>query len=60
MRVRMMFLVTCLYSTSQKKLQGDLTPEESRFLHRIITLGKRNGLHLAKEIQEVLNHSPSS
>ncbi|CAL8277503.1 unnamed protein product [Merluccius merluccius] len=36
----------------QKKLQDNLTPEENRFLDRIVTLGKRNGLHLSKEIQE--------
>ncbi|KAJ3605928.1 hypothetical protein NHX12_027971 [Muraenolepis orangiensis] len=36
----------------QKKLQRNLTPEENRFLDRIVMLGKRNGLHLSKEIQE--------
>ncbi|XP_030208941.1 neurolysin, mitochondrial isoform X1 [Gadus morhua] len=41
----------------QKKLQGHLTPEENRFLHRIVTLGKRNGLHLAKEIQEEIKRA---
>ncbi|KAG7260145.1 hypothetical protein CRUP_025402 [Coryphaenoides rupestris] len=36
----------------QKKLQDNVTPEEKRFLNRIVTLGKRNGLHLSNEIQE--------
>uniref|UniRef100_A0A3P8W5U2 Neurolysin (metallopeptidase M3 family) n=1 Tax=Cynoglossus semilaevis TaxID=244447 RepID=A0A3P8W5U2_CYNSE len=36
----------------QKKHQGDLSPEEKRFLDRLVTLGKRRGLHLSKDIQE--------
>ncbi|XP_075939559.1 neurolysin, mitochondrial [Anarhichas minor] len=36
----------------QKKLQDNLSPEEKRFLDRLVTLGKRKGLHLSKDIQE--------
>uniref|UniRef100_UPI003AACE4FF neurolysin, mitochondrial n=1 Tax=Centroberyx gerrardi TaxID=166262 RepID=UPI003AACE4FF len=36
----------------QKKHQDNLTPEEKRFLDRLVTLGKRNGLHLSQDIQE--------
>ncbi|KAM3874165.1 neurolysin, mitochondrial [Diretmus argenteus] len=36
----------------QKKHQDNLTPEEQRFLNRLVTLGKRNGLHLSKDVQE--------
>ncbi|XP_021457887.2 neurolysin, mitochondrial isoform X1 [Oncorhynchus mykiss] len=36
----------------QEKQLDNLTPEAKRFLDRLITLGKRNGLHLSKDIQE--------
>lgn len=36
----------------QKKSQDSLGFEEKRFLDRLVTLGKRSGLHLTKEIQE--------
>ncbi|KAF1377789.1 hypothetical protein PFLUV_G00204380 [Perca fluviatilis] len=36
----------------QKKHQDNLLPEEKRFLDRLVTLGKRKGLHLSKDIQE--------
>ncbi|KAK9532335.1 hypothetical protein VZT92_009723 [Zoarces viviparus] len=36
----------------QKKLQDNLSPEEKRFLDRLVTLGKRKGLHLSQDIQE--------
>ncbi|XP_031173642.1 neurolysin, mitochondrial isoform X2 [Sander lucioperca] len=36
----------------QKKHQDNLLPEEKRFLNRLVTLGKRKGLHLSKDIQE--------
>ncbi|XP_033951842.1 neurolysin, mitochondrial isoform X1 [Pseudochaenichthys georgianus] len=36
----------------QNKLQDNLSPEEKRFLERLVTLGKRKGLHLSKDMQE--------
>ncbi|TKS84841.1 Thimet oligopeptidase [Collichthys lucidus] len=41
----------------QRKIQGDLSPEEQRFLDRLVTLGKRKGLHLSKDIQEVMQYA---
>ncbi|XP_076020424.1 neurolysin, mitochondrial [Genypterus blacodes] len=36
----------------KNKIQDKLEPEEKRFLDRLVTLGRRNGLHLSKDIQE--------
>ncbi|XP_062269409.1 neurolysin, mitochondrial [Platichthys flesus] len=36
----------------QRKFQDDVSPEEKRFIDRLVTLGKRRGLHLSKDIQE--------
>uniref|UniRef100_A0A8C5GNV6 Thimet oligopeptidase-like n=1 Tax=Gouania willdenowi TaxID=441366 RepID=A0A8C5GNV6_GOUWI len=36
----------------QAKLQVDVSPEGKRFLDRLVTLGRRKGLHLSKEVQE--------
>ncbi|TKS84852.1 Thimet oligopeptidase [Collichthys lucidus] len=41
----------------QRKIQGDLSPEEQRFLDRLVTLGKRKGLHLSKDIQEEIKRT---
>ncbi|KAM4634060.1 neurolysin, mitochondrial [Polymixia lowei] len=41
----------------QKKHQNSLTPEEKRFLDRLVTLGKRNGLHLSKDVQEEIKRT---
>lgn len=38
----------------QEKVEDNLEPEEKRFLDRLVTLGKRKGLHLSKDIQEVM------
>lgn len=36
----------------QRNLQEDISPEEKRLLDRMVTLGKRNGLHLSQAVQE--------
>ncbi|KAG8010535.1 Thimet oligopeptidase [Nibea albiflora] len=41
----------------QKKIQDNLSPEEQRFLDRLVTLGKRKGLHLSKDIQEEIKRT---
>ncbi|XP_044189897.1 neurolysin, mitochondrial isoform X2 [Thunnus albacares] len=41
----------------QEKYQENLSPEEKRFLDRLVTLGKRNGLHLSKDIQEEIKRT---
>lgn len=38
----------------QKNLPGNLSAEEERFLDRLVTIGKRKGLHLSKDKQEVI------
>ncbi|XP_054908340.1 neurolysin, mitochondrial isoform X1 [Poeciliopsis prolifica] len=38
--------------TLQKKFQDNPSTEEKRFLDRLVTLGRRKGLHLSKEIQQ--------
>ncbi|KAG5262207.1 hypothetical protein AALO_G00293390 [Alosa alosa] len=40
-----------LIALQEKKVNG-LSPETERFVKRLIKLGKRNGLHLSKDIQE--------
>uniref|UniRef100_A0A671X6J7 Neurolysin (metallopeptidase M3 family) n=1 Tax=Sparus aurata TaxID=8175 RepID=A0A671X6J7_SPAAU len=40
-----------------QKLQNNLSPEEKRFLDRLVTLGKRKGLHLSKDIQEEIKRT---
>lgn len=48
--------VVCL----QKKIDTEnLTAESKRYMDRLIKLGKRNGLHLPKEVQEVTADSLS-
>lgn len=37
----------------QEKFQDKLSQQEKRFLDRLATLGKRKGLHLSKDVQEV-------
>uniref|UniRef100_A0A671X5J2 Neurolysin (metallopeptidase M3 family) n=1 Tax=Sparus aurata TaxID=8175 RepID=A0A671X5J2_SPAAU len=39
------------------QLQNNLSPEEKRFLDRLVTLGKRKGLHLSKDIQEEIKRT---
>uniref|UniRef100_A0A8C2ZMN0 Neurolysin (metallopeptidase M3 family) n=1 Tax=Cyclopterus lumpus TaxID=8103 RepID=A0A8C2ZMN0_CYCLU len=39
------------------QLPENLSPEEKRFLDRLVTLGKRRGLHLSKEIQEEIKRT---
>ncbi|XP_068562698.1 neurolysin, mitochondrial isoform X2 [Cebidichthys violaceus] len=41
----------------QKKLPDNLSPEEKRFLDRLVTLGKRKGLHLSTDIQEEIKRT---
>ncbi|XP_044030205.1 neurolysin, mitochondrial isoform X2 [Siniperca chuatsi] len=41
----------------QKKVQDNLSPDEKRFLDRLVTLGKRKGLHLSKDIQEEIKRT---
>ncbi|XP_056146445.1 neurolysin, mitochondrial [Lampris incognitus] len=41
----------------QEKHHDKLTQEENRFLDRLVILGKRNGLHLPKDIQEEIKRT---
>lgn len=38
----------------QNKQQDNLSAEEKRFLDRLVILGQRKGLHLSKDVQEVM------
>ncbi|XP_069369697.1 neurolysin, mitochondrial isoform X2 [Paralichthys olivaceus] len=44
-------------TTLQRKFQDDVSPEEKRFIDRLVTLGKRRGLHLSKDIQEEIKRT---
>ncbi|XP_075885554.1 neurolysin, mitochondrial isoform X2 [Nelusetta ayraudi] len=41
----------------QEKFQDNLSPQEKRFLDRLVTLGKRKGLHLSKDVQEEIKRT---
>uniref|UniRef100_A0A667Z4P6 Neurolysin (metallopeptidase M3 family) n=1 Tax=Myripristis murdjan TaxID=586833 RepID=A0A667Z4P6_9TELE len=41
----------------QEKRPDNLNPEENRFLDRLVILGKRNGLHLSKDVQEEIKRT---
>lgn len=47
--------VQCFCFCLQKKIDAEsFTAETKRYMERLIKLGKRNGLHLPKDIQEVM------
>ncbi|XP_068191114.1 neurolysin, mitochondrial isoform X2 [Antennarius striatus] len=41
----------------KEKIQDNLSPEEKRFLDRLVTLGKRKGLHLSNDVQEEIKRT---
>lgn len=41
----------------QERRCNELLPESRRFMDRLIKLGRRNGLHLSADVQEVRSQS---